>query len=102
VSWVTKVSAGGTPRSKPSQVGCEITVGATPIQVTSLGRLVVPGDMNAHNLSIVSAAGAMSNIFQSFSRTVYLKVCGFNCVQHSRGNGRKHFAGPWRRRAGPS
>lgn len=59
LSWVTSVKASGTPRRVASQVGCEITVGTQTLHVTALGRFVAPGDVNAHNLSIVTAAGAI-------------------------------------------
>jgi hypothetical protein len=58
LSWVTAVQAGGTPRSEAQVgVGCSITVGAAAIKVTSLGRMVVPGNNNVHNISIVNAHG---------------------------------------------
>jgi hypothetical protein len=55
--FITSNTPGTLRNNYPGWVGMSITVGAQPILVSSLGRLVAPGNTGTHTVKIVTAAG---------------------------------------------
>jgi len=55
--FITSNSPGTLRNNFSGWVGMSITVGAQPLLVSSLGRLVAPGNTSTHTVKIVTAAG---------------------------------------------
>ncbi len=56
--YITSASLGTGRNDFSGWVGMKITVGGSPVTVTSLGRIVAPGDTGSHRLKIVSASNS--------------------------------------------
>lgn len=54
-NWITAVAVGSTRHDFDGAVGCQIVVGASPINMLSLGRYCVTGNSQTHTIWITNA-----------------------------------------------
>jgi hypothetical protein len=58
-SWITSVTAGTVRNNFTGCIGMSLTVGASNITVTDVGRWVIAGDSNTHSIVLQNGTGVI-------------------------------------------